>query len=181
MSERIADQLTKAAISTSEACEVGPLTGLDQPLREILGPCLGAWNPGKKAVVGTHRQDGKFWCAHHSVVARQLNGSIVRAKEIAEFAKGEGLVPPLVQLRIDRAAAEFLEARTGTWIESGFESGTPSDHKATRLVGRDRWRLESWVRTQNDENGAQRRAFQMQVELNGSEWRDRELAFHWMD
>lgn len=175
-----ADALLPALVSTGEACEMYPLAGVGQPLRDVLGPCLGAWNPAEKGVVGVHRQDGKHWCLHHTVMARDLGGSIVRAKEIAEFAIKDGLVPPLLQLRVDRAAAGFLEARTGTWIESGFESGSGSDHRVSRLASRDRWKVESWVRVPA-EGGAVRRSFRMQVELNGSEWLDRELEFEWQD
>ncbi len=176
-----ADQRITAPVSTGEPCEMFILTAEGQPLREVLGPCLGSWNPADDAVAGVHRQDGKHWCLHHTVIARDLGGSIVRAKEIAEFAEKDGLVPPLMQLRVNRTAAAFLEARTGTWIESGFESGSGSDHRTIRLVDRDRWRLESWVRLPLPDGTAQRRGFRMQVELNGSEWLDRELDFEWMD
>lgn len=176
-----ADQKVAAPVSTGEPCEMFLLTAEGQPLREVLGPCLGSWNPAEKAIAGVHRQDSKHWCLHHTVIARDLGGSIVRAKEIAEFAEKDGLVPPLLQLRVNRTAATFLEARTGTWIESGFESGSGSDHRTIRLVGRDRWKLESWVRLPLPDGTAQRREFRMQVELNGSEWLDRELDFEWVD
>lgn len=170
-----------AAVSSGDPCEMFPLTSAGQPLREVLGPCLGPWNPTEEAVVGSHRRGGKTWCRQHFVIASELGGSVVRAKQIADFARREGLTPPLMQMRIDLAAQASLTEHAGAWIESGFESGTPMDHTAVRQEGRDCWRLDSWVRLADEQGHVNRRIFRVQLALGGAEYLDRVLDFEWLD
>ena len=131
------------------------------------------------------RTGGSGLCRHHHFFVTQLGGSLDRAKEVAELAEREGFVPPLLELRVDRAGAEFLRRRAGEWIESGFEAGLVTGaepHELEPVADRsDTWRVRSWVRYLDVGGVEHRRRFSMTVELGDGPEGDRLLAFDWVD
>lgn len=151
-----------------------------EELRALLGPCSGAWSDEHQAVAGVLRRGGEAYCRHHHFFAEQLRGSVARAEEVAALAEREGLVPPLLDLRIDRAGAAFLRRRVGDWVESGFEAGLVGGegHGVTPL-GEDQWHLRSWVRYLDVGGVEHRRVFEMDLRLDDGPEGDRLLSFEW--
>lgn len=150
--------------------------------RSILGPCRGRWNQDLRAVVGTHRVGGVSTCGHHHFFQRVLGGSLERARDMAAFARREGLVPPLVKLRVNRAGADFLQRRVpSAWIDSGFEAGVDGGHDLLARPGIDAWSLRSWVRYRDPQGVEQRRSFRMQLTLDEGPQGDRLTLFQWTD
>lgn len=151
-----------------------------EELRALLGPCSGAWSDEHQAVAGVLRRGGEAYCRHHHFFAEQLRGSVARAEEVAALAEREGLVPPLLDLRIDRAGAAFLRRRVGDWVESGFEAGlVGGEGHEVRCLGEDRWHLSSWVRYLDVGGVEHRRVFEMDLRLDDGPEGDRLLSFEW--
>ncbi|HPF15516.1 MAG: hypothetical protein H6830_04705 [Planctomycetes bacterium] len=175
-----ASEFLDLVLSEDPACKFGNLTAPGQPLRDVLGPCLGPWNAELKAVAGGFRYAGIPLCRHHYTFQKELGGSIERASTVAHFAEQEGLVPPLVRLRVEHGASQLLQARVGKWVESGFEAGVSNSHRVTRQGTPDVWRIESWVRLQTGTTEApELRHFTMEIELGADRGRDRLLSFAW--
>ena len=149
-------------------------------LRALLGPCAGPWSDEGQAVVGVVRRGGEAYCRHHHFFVEQLGGSIARAQEVAALSEREGLVPPLLDLRVDRAGAAFLRRRVGEWIESGFESSLVGGGGHVLVqAGEDRWHLRSWVRYLDIGGVEHRGEFEMDLELDDGPDGDRLLSFEW--
>ncbi|MEZ6013539.1 MAG: helix-turn-helix domain-containing protein [Planctomycetota bacterium] len=143
------DPFTRAEFSGRlAAAEVAPLAYLavdappcgfyalvrpGQALYDVLGPCMGPVCNDGASIAGTHRVDGIACCRHHQL-AQRLGGDLGQLTEGARSAQAEGLLPPLVAARIDRATALFLRARFGPWRAAGVDSVDSSDtsgHRAT--------------------------------------------------
>jgi hypothetical protein len=96
-----------------------------QPLD--LGPCMGPPTLAGDGVAGTHRVDGVDCCRHHQL-AQRLGGDLAQLAATAELARQEGVLPPLVAARIDRAVGEFLRARFGAWRAAGVDEAQGEGH-----------------------------------------------------
>jgi hypothetical protein len=174
--------LAPVVLSQDAPCRYSKLTASGQPMREVLGPCIGPWNPETQAVAGSFRHSGERYCRHHLIVAKDLGGSVDRARNVAEYALQEGLLPPLIRLRVEHGAADLLQKRIGKWVESGFEAGLSGDHTVQRAEGEDRWTIQSWVRLQpKPGETADLRHFSMELQWAADQGRDRWISFTWMD
>jgi hypothetical protein len=96
-----------------------------QPLD--LGPCMGPPTLAGDGVAGTHRVDGVDCCRHHQL-AQRLGGDVAQLATMAELARQEGVLPPLVAARIDRAVGQFLRARFGAWRAAGVDEAQGEGH-----------------------------------------------------
>ncbi|MEE8467147.1 MAG: hypothetical protein V3T22_01750 [Planctomycetota bacterium] len=163
------------------ACTFHARVRAGSALRGLLGPCSGDWSPTLSAVVGRVRSGGRAYCRQHHVIASTLDGSIERARAEAEFSLAQGLLPPLLAMRIDNAAAAFLRARIPAWIESGFEAGPAAGHGVTGLEAADAWRVESWVRYRNSGGEDLRRTFRVELVLGDGAAGDVLRSFDWTD
>ncbi|MDF1838208.1 MAG: hypothetical protein P1V35_10090 [Planctomycetota bacterium] len=169
-------------LSQEPACLYGKLTAPGQDLRQVLGPCIGPWNEELQSVAGGFRHSGDRFCRHHLIVAKDLGGSVDRARNVATYAREEGLLPPLLRLRVEHGATDLLQKRVGKWVESGFEAGLSGQHTVSAGSQEGRWKIESWVRLQA-EPGAQAklRRFQMELDLALDKGRDAWVSFSWVD
>ncbi|MFT4649193.1 MAG: hypothetical protein ACI9X4_002431 [Glaciecola sp.] len=176
----IEQDLAPLVLSHEPACLYSKLTAPGQELRGVLGPCIGPWNPEIHSVAGGFRHLGERYCRHHLIVAKDLGGSVDRARNVATYAKAEGLLPPLVRLRVEHGASDLLQKRIGKWVESGFEAGLSGQHEVTAGPGQDLWVIKSWVRLQS-EPGAQAKLqhFTMELQLAADKARDRWISFAW--
>ncbi|MEZ6004319.1 MAG: hypothetical protein R3F33_09055 [Planctomycetota bacterium] len=175
-------ELLDLGTSQSPACAYFGLTLPGQELHDVLGPCIGPWNEDEQAVAGGFRHGGQALCRHHYGFAKDQAGSVDRVRKIARYAKQEGLLPPLVRLRVEHGASELLQARIGKWIESGFEAGLSQAHKVTALDAPDTWRIESWVRPMGDPQRLPAlRHFVMELQLAAEHGQDRLVSFRWVD
>ncbi|MCA9002893.1 MAG: hypothetical protein KDB61_13295, partial [Planctomycetes bacterium] len=177
------DPTVRATPLSDEApCRYGNLTGPGKELRGVLGPCMGPWNESTGMVAGGFRHGGERYCRHHLIVAKDLGGSVERARNVAQYAEKEGLLPPLVRLRVEHGAADLLQDRVGKWVESGFEAGLSGDHSVTRGAEADEWIIESWVRLQPEPGSqAHLRNFHMRVQLAALRGQDQVLEFRWIE
>jgi len=150
-------------------------------LRGLLGPCSGDWSLALSAVVGRVRVGGEAYCRQHHLIASTLGGSLERARAEAEFTLSQGMLPPLLGVRIDNAAAAFLLDRAPVWIESGFEAGPAPSHVVTELQAVDAWRVESWVRYRDPGGLDIRRTFRMELVLGDGVAGDVLSSFAWTD
>ncbi len=172
-----------AALVTSQdaPCLFSKLTAPGNELRGVLGPCIGPWNEKAQAVSGGFRHSGERYCRHHLIVAKDLGGSVDRARNVARIARKEGLLPPLVRLRVEHGAADLLQTRVGKWVESGFEAGLSGQHLVTAQEGDDRWSIQSWVRLQAMPGGkAELKHFTMELQLAAKKGQDRWISFEWV-
>ncbi len=110
---------------------------------ETLGPCFGAHSSDGPWVAGNHRVDGVDCCAHHQLVMR-LGGDRAQLEAAAAFARSEGVLPPLVAARIDRAARAFLRAALGPWTSAGIDAFDGEGHQL-RFTADGRARVETWI------------------------------------
>jgi hypothetical protein len=166
------------------ACLYYAATRPGSELRSLLGPCSGRWNPSRQAIAATVHRGQAAYCRHHHFFATTLGGSVERARQVARFAEQEGLLAPLVKLRVDRAGSAFLRRRVEDWIESGFEAGLAgagAQHELERGEGEDAWSLRSWVRYFDVGGLEHRRAFRMDLVLGDGARGDRLVDFAWLD
>ncbi len=173
--------LAPLVLSKGPACLYAKLTAPGQELRAVLGPCIGPWNEKTHTVTGGFRHSGERYCRHHLIVAKDLGGSVDRARNVASYARKEGLLPPLVRLRVEHGAADLLQMRVGKWVESGFEAGLSGQHEVRQGDTEDHWSVRSWVRLQAKPGGkAELKRFQMELELGADKGRDRWVSFDWL-
>jgi len=171
------------ADSGAPPCAYYPLTRPGSELRSLLGPCSGPWSESHSATAGIHRRGQNAYCRHHWFFVRTLGDSLARAREVAAFSEREGLVPPLVKLRVDRSGAAFLRRRVPAWLESGFEAGLASQaggHRLLSLGEGDAWEITSWVRYLDEGGVEHHRPFRLQLELADGPLGDRLSAFEWL-
>ena len=161
-------------------CRFHSLTAPGQELRGVLGPCIGPWNKAEKAVAGGFRHGGHTLCRHHYSFQRDERGGIDQASKIAQYAITEGLLPPLLRLRVQHGASELLIDKVGKWLESGFGAGLSGTHKLEQLEGQDRWRVSSWVRLRKGPESTELRHFTMEICLTQDRGRDRLVSFEWV-
>ena len=115
------------------------------------------------------------------MIASTLGGSLERARAEAEFTLAQRLLPPLLEMRIDNAAASFLSRRIPVWIESGFEAGPAPGHVVTKLRAADAWRVESWVRYRDSGGFDLSRTFRLELILGDGAAGDVLRSFDWTD
>ena len=174
-------------LSSSEACGV-------------LGPCYGTAGPEGDGVLATDRVGGVPCCKHHAAVQR-LRGVAgdPRALEVAtreaEQARRDGLVPPMLELRAERAAAPLVRHLLGGWRSAGLDGWSAGrEHRWVEVPrgddGARRLELTSWV--ERGEDGVVAR-YRLTIELSGGPWNgpgsgpesgpggDRALSFQWLD
>ena len=170
------------AAQGASPCHYFALTRPGSELRSLLGPCSGPWIAEEGAVAGVIRREGRAFCRHHAFFVTRLGGSIERARAVALFAAREGFAAPLVELRVERAAAAFLRNRVGEWIESGFEGGATSDgHRILPGDEEDHFLVESWVRYLDVGTVEHRRRFRMRLTVDDGPRGDRLTSFEWLD
>lgn len=164
-------------------CDFHSVTRPGSELRELLGPCAGAWSENHKAIAATTRRSEGAFCRHHAFFVTSLDGSIEGARELARLSEQEGLVAPLLDLRVDRAGTAFLRRKVDEWIQSGFEAGLVGgeDHRLESLEEPDRWRVHSWVRYLDFGGVEHRRRFVMELELSDGPSGDLLHRFEWSD
>ncbi len=173
--------LAPLVLSKGPPCLYAKLTAPGQELRAVLGPCIGPWNEKSNTVTGGFRHSGERYCRHHLIVAKDLGGSVDRARNVASYARKEGLLPPLVRLRVEHGAADLLQTRVGKWVESGFEAGLSGQHEVRQGDTEDHWSIRSWVRLQAKPGGkAELKRFKMELELGADKGRDRWVSFDWL-
>ncbi len=176
--------------SDAVPCQYAALTGKGQPLRSVLGPCIGPWNESKELVAGTFRFAGYDLCRHHQTFQKELGGSVERASQVAKYAEQEGSLAPLVRLRVEHGASQLLQAQVGRWVESGFEAGLSKTHHVEPLPSTDHWRVHSWVRVQRPQRPSgpnsgdlpetELRHFRMDLHVDADRGRDRLLQLVWL-
>ena len=177
----------------------------DRALVGALGPCFGLADEEAGGVLATDRVAGVPCCKHHATVQR-LKGVAgdprARAASIREAAQArrEGMLPPMVELRAERAAMAFsrplllpllggwrssgldgwVEGRQHRWAPAGPDPAGPGDPTPAESAPPEpeRLALTSWVERASD--GALRR-YRLVVELSGGADGDRALSFQWLD
>ena len=162
-------------------CHFHALTRPGTDLRGLIGPCAGPWNSSCQAVAGLLRLEGVSYCRHHHFFVSRLGGSVDRAREIAQLARSEGLVPPLMALRVERAGSAFLRRRVGEWLDSGFQSGQVGghEHQLESCPDPDRWRIRSWVLYRDVGGNEIRTSFSMLLQVGDDFSGDRLLELVW--
>jgi hypothetical protein len=156
--------------------------------RGVLGPCYGTAGPEGDGVLATDRVGGVPCCKHHAAVQR-LRGVAgdPRALEVAtreaEQARRDGLVPPMLELRAERAAAPLVRHLLGGWRSSGLDGWSEGrEHRWAEAPrgddGARRLELTSWV--ERGEDGVDAR-YRLTIELSGGPGGDRALSFQWLD
>lgn len=164
--------------------------------RGVLGPCHGTAGPEGDGVLATDRVGGVPCCKHHAAVQR-LRGVAgdPRALEVAtreaEQARRDGLVPPMLELRAERAAAPLVRHLLGGWRSSGLDGWSEGrEHRWAEAPrgddGARRLELTSWV--ERGEDGVVAR-YRLTIELSGGPGSgpgsgpggDRALSFQWLD
>ena len=150
--------------------------------RELIGPCHGAWSPRLGAVTASHHRGDHSVCRGHDHFDRTMGGSIVRAREMAMVAKSEGLLSPLLSLRVERSAASMLREEVPVWIQSGFEAGLLGvGHIVEPMETTDHWRVRSWVRYMDFAGVEMRRDFELLLALGDGPRGDVVLSLEWQE
>jgi len=150
--------------------------------RELIGPCQGAWSPRLGAVLASHHRDDHWTCRGHDHFDRALGGSMVRARQLAVVAKAEGLLSPLMSLRVERSAASMLREEVPVWIQSGFESGLLGvGHIVEPLAAAEHWRVNSWVRYVDFAGVEMQRRFRLSLALGDGPRGDVLLSLQWAE
>jgi hypothetical protein len=150
--------------------------------RELIGPCHGAWSPRLGAVTASHHRGEHSVCRGHDHFDRTMGGSIVRAREMAMVAKSEGLLSPLLSLRVERSAASMLREEVPVWIQSGFEAGLLGvGHIVEPMETTDHWRVRSWVRYMDFAGVEMRRNFELLLALGDGPRGDVVLSLEWQE
>jgi hypothetical protein len=148
--------------------------------RELIGPCQGVWSPSLGAVAASHHRGEHWSCRGHDHFDRTLDGSMVRAREMAMVAKAEGLLSPLLSLRVERSAASMLREEVPVWIQSGFESGLLGvGHIVEPMTTADHWMVQSWVRYLDFAGVEIRRRFRLSMALGDGPRGDVLLSLQW--
>jgi len=114
-----------------------------------LGPCMGPPTRTGSGVAGTHRVDGVDCCRHHQL-AQRLGGDLAQLAATAERARHEGVLPPLLAARIDRAIGPFLRARFGAWRAAGVDDVQGAGHHV-ELDAEGTATVETWIELEQHE------------------------------
>ncbi|HIK62232.1 MAG TPA: hypothetical protein EYF98_16265 [Planctomycetes bacterium] len=163
-----------------ESCLYFALTRSGMEGRELIGPCQGVWSPRLGAVMASHHRDDHWSCRGHDHFDRTLDGSMVRAREMAMVAKAEGLLSPLLSLRVERSAASMLREEIPVWIQSGFESGLLGvGHIVEPMATADHWMVHSWVRYLDFAGVENQRRFRLSLALGDGPRGDFLLSLQW--
>ena len=195
---RYLDEVAVQGDGATEPCAYRALlAGEDAAPLLALGPCYGAPGAGEGGEPrprGTHRVAGVHACAHHAFVERVTRASRdadarTELAEEAEAALAQGLAPPLLRLRAERAAGAFLADIVGAWVECGLDGRPPRDgsraqHAWTppRIVRPEggaraiEMTLRSWMRV---EESGPLRAFEIDVVLVDGPRGDRLDGLRW--
>jgi len=168
-----------AAAYVEQPCFYYPLTKPGEELRSVLGPCLGTWSHELDAPVGAHRLHGKAVCSQHRFVVTSLGGSLEDARRDAAFAREQGLLPPLVRIRVHRRAVDFMKRQVPNWLESGLEGLSQGEHRLAGLEQDDTYALESWVTFEDPDEGTLKRDFVMELRVNEGPGGDTLIRFDW--
>lgn len=149
-------------------------------LLHALGPCIGAHGEDG-APTGTHRVGGVNCCAHHAFVERMTRASRDASAlrgiiDEARVARDDGQIPPLLRLRAERSALQFLRRLAGTWASAGIDDGSMGHRWTSSNSDPARVRMASWIRL--DESGKSYE-FEMEIELSDGARGDILLAFEW--
>jgi hypothetical protein len=95
-------------------------------------------------------------------------------------AKAEGLLSPLLSLRVERSAASMLREEIPVWIQSGFESGILGVGHHVEPTGKaDRWSVNSWVRYLDFAGVEIQRRFRLSLALGDGPRGDVLLSLQW--
>lgn len=146
-----------------------------------LGPCIGAH--GKDGIpVGTHRVAGVDCCAHHAFVERMTQASrdadaMAGILAEAHVAQQDGQVPPLLRLRAERSALQFMRRLAGTWASAGIDDGSMGHRWTASNSDPTRMRMSSWIRL---EESGKSYSFEMEIELKDGPRGDLLVAFDWL-
>jgi hypothetical protein len=107
---------------------------------------------------------------------------MVRARELAVVAKIEGLLSPLLSLRVERSAASMLREEVPVWIQSGFESGLLGvGHIVEPMAAADHWRVNSWVRYVDFAGVEIQKRFRLSLALGDGPRGDVLLSLRWAE
>lgn len=147
----------------------------DASVRATLGPCMGPWCTSGASVAGTHRVAGQDCCKHHQLVQR-LGGDLTRLELAARVARDEGVLPPLMAARIDRAVALFLRSRFGRWRSAGVDEIEGAGHRV-RIDSGGIARIATWIEVIADDDAPARRlTLALSIELGDGPEGDTLLA-----
>jgi hypothetical protein len=164
----------------AEPCHYYAMTKAGEELRDILGPCLGTWSAELEAPIGVHRMQGRAVCSQHRFVLAALDGSLEDARRDARAAREQGLVPPLVKMRVQRRGVDLLKREVPTWLESGMEGLTQDETKLLALPDADTFAVESWVTFRDDDGDSKRRPFRIELRVNDGPGGDTLIGFEWL-
>jgi hypothetical protein len=107
---------------------------------------------------------------------------MIRASEMAMVAKAEGLLSPLLGLRVERSAASMIREEVPVWIQSGFESGLLGvEHLVEPMDTADHWRVRSWVRYLDFAGVEMKRRFELRLALGDGPRGDVVLSLEWQE
>ncbi|MDG1490296.1 MAG: hypothetical protein P8R43_00300, partial [Planctomycetota bacterium] len=161
-------------------------------LQFVLGGCFGERLSDGAGVLATDRVLGVACCKHHAAVQRLRRPTAgARALDIArqeaELAVQEGFLPPMLELRAERAGILFARHLAGEWRASGFDGavegrvhrwaqlgapGVPAQDQPVRVE------LRSWIERGEDGGLA---CYRLVTELGRDAVEDRALSFEWLD
>lgn len=165
-----------------ESCMYTSVTRPGMEGRELIGPCQGSWSPRLGAVLASHHRDDHWTCRGHEHFDRALGGSMVRAREVAAVAKAEGVLSPLMSLRVERGAVSMLREEIPVWIQSGFESGILGvGHFVEPMAADAHWRVNSWVRYVDFAGVEIHRRFRLSLALGDGPRGDVLLSLQWAE
>ena len=163
-----------------ECCLYFAVTRPGMEGRDLIGPCQGVWSPRLGAVVASHHRHEHSICRGHDHFDRTMRGSMARAREMTRVAKAEGLLSPLLSLRVERSAASMLREEIPVWIQSGFESGVLGVGHHVEPTGKaDRWSVDSWVRYLDFAGVEIQRRFRLSLALGDGPRGDVLLSLQW--